>query len=70
MITAYEAARLTQHTPQRDAQNATMLAKQYLSLFTAFTDDQKLCSRFIWFLYNAGRVEGIRSERARRRRQA
>ena len=46
MISAFEAARLTQHTPQRDAQNATMLAKQYLSLFTAFTDDQKQCSRF------------------------
>ena len=73
-ITVNEAIRLVPHTPVPIANNAVAIVEAYVrsrKLSEAEGEERDIIAHsLIWALYNAGRIDGIRSERARRRGMA
>ena len=73
-ITSKEALQLVPHTPVAVANNAVeiMVAFVRSQKFSQAEGEERdiIAHSLIWALYNAGRIDGIRSERARRRGMA
>ena len=73
-ITPKEALQLVIHTPVPVANNAIEILTAFVrsKTFSEAEGEERdiIAHSLIWTLYNAGRIDGIRSERARRRGMA
>lgn len=68
-ITPNEAISLVQYTPKLVASNAVGVAAAIANIVRIQKEERTKNAHILaWALYNAGRIDGIRSERARRKR--
>lgn len=67
LLSALEAAHLFQYANLADMYTAIELAGAYSTLKGAGRDPRWDAKAMLWFIYDAGRVQGIREERAKRK---